>query len=468
MVFSSLEFLYMYLPLSLAIYFIIPARYLTLRNLSLLGLSLIFYGWGEPVYIFIMFFSIAVDYICGYLVSRHRETAPKKAKAAMIASVVLNLSVLGFFKYFDFIVKNLSLIPALSSLKPLNITLPVGISFYTFQTMSYTLDIYFGTAKVQKNIFSFGAYVAMFPQLIAGPIVRYSDVDEQLRKREHNFSLASSGVLRFICGLAKKVLLANTAGAVYEQLVASAQNAPSILTTWGALLFYAFQIYFDFSGYSDMAIGLGYILGFKFPENFNYPYISTSITEFWRRWHMTLATWFREYVYIPLGGNRKSKARTLINILIVWFLTGLWHGAAWNFVLWGLYFGVLIMLERLFLGKILSRLPKFVCRIYVCLFILFSWYIFVACDLTSPFEFLREMFASPIVSGISVYEFARNVLFLIILGVAATPLSHNIYLKHKDNKVFKFLICIAAPVLLLVCTAYIVDSSYNPFLYFRF
>ncbi len=312
MVFSSLEFLYLYLPCSLLIYFLIPAEHLVMRNTALLVLSLVFYGWSEPVYVLIMLVSIAIDYICGGVVGRCRETEPKKAKRAMITSVVLNLSILFFFKYFDFIIRTLKVIPIFSGLEPLGVTLPVGISFYTFQTMSYTLDIYLGKARVQKNILSFGSYVTMFPQLIAGPIVRYSDVDEALRRREHSYSKAAEGVKRFICGLAKKVLLANNAGLMYEQLSLSIADSPNMLGAWLGIIFFAFQIYFDFSGYSDMAIGLGYILGFNFPENFNYPYISKSVTDFWRRWHITLSTWFREYVYIPLGGNRKGIKRTCI------------------------------------------------------------------------------------------------------------------------------------------------------------
>ncbi len=468
MVFSSIEFLYLYMPITLFIYFLIPAKYLTLRNLALLVLSLLFYGWGEPVYIFIMFFSIAVDYICGYLVAKNRETNPKKAKAAMLASVVINLSVLGFFKYLDFIIENLALIPIFSSLKPLGIALPIGISFYTFQTMSYTLDIYLGKAKMQKNIFTFGAYVTMFPQLIAGPIVRYGDVDEQLRYRTHSFTLASSGVLRFICGLAKKVLLANTAGAVYNSLALSVNDNPSILSSWLALIFFSFQIYFDFSGYSDMAIGLGRIMGFEFIENFNYPYISKSITEFWRRWHISLSSWFKEYVYIPLGGNRKGTSRTIINLLVVWFLTGFWHGASWNFIIWGLYFFLLLVIEKFFLSKILQRLPQIVSHIYSLMLIVFGWYIFIACDLSAPFEFLKAMFSAPVASGLSVYELLRNIAFIVVLCVAATPFPHKFYLKIKDKPIAKVIIFAVAIILLLICTAYIVDSSYNPFLYFRF
>ncbi len=468
MVFSSIEFLFLYLPFTLLIYFLIPANFLVWRNVALLILSLLFYGWSEPLYIFIMFFSIGVDYTCGYLVSKHQDIHPKKAKAALVASVVLNLSVLGFFKYFDFFVVNLKAIPIFSGLEPLGVTLPVGISFYTFQTMSYTLDIYFKKAKLQKNIFSFGTYVTMFPQLIAGPIVRYRDVDEALRHREHNFEKAARGIERFICGLGKKVLLANTAGLMYEQITQTVETLPSVLSAWFALIFYGFQIYFDFSGYSDMAIGLGLVLGFRFPENFNYPYIAKSITEFWRRWHMTLSTWFREYVYIPLGGNRKSKTRTFFNIFIVWVLTGFWHGASWNFILWGVYFGLLIIIEKAFLQKLLDKIPQIFSRVYFAFFILLSWYIFVSCDLAEPMGYLTAMFSGPLISQTAVYDLIRSALFLPILCFAATPLPKKIYSRVCDKKGFGAVRIVLLITVLLICVAYLVDSSYNPFLYFRF
>ena len=468
MIFSSLEFLYLYLPLSLLIYFIIPARYLTARNIALLVLSLIFYGWSEPVYISIMFFSILVDYTCGYFVAKYRETNRKKAKFALIASVVLNLSALSFFKYFDFIIANLKFIPLFSKIEPLGIALPVGISFYTFQTMSYTMDIYMGNAKVQKNIFSFGAYVTMFPQLIAGPIVRYMDVDDALRERFHNIELAAKGIRRFICGLAKKVLLANTAGVMYEEFVAITQRDASFLSSWMGIIFFSFQIYFDFSGYSDMAIGLGHIMGFDFPENFNYPYISKSITDFWRRWHITLSTWFREYVYIPLGGNRQGRKRTFINLFTVWFLTGLWHGASWNFVLWGLYFFLLLVIEKAFLNRILQKLPTVISHVYSLIFIVFGWFIFIACDLENPMQYLSAMFSTTLVSGEAIYNTMRCILFLIILIFASTPLPKRIFEKAEKTQYGKIIITVLLPIIFLLCTSYLVDSSYNPFLYFRF
>ena len=468
MVFSSLEFLFLYLPISFLIYFCIPARYLAARNTALLLLSLVFYGWSEPIYSIIMFVSIAIDYTCGYYAGKYRESDPGKAKFAMIMSVVLNLSILCFFKYCDFIIENLALIPGLSGLKPLGIKLPVGISFYTFQTMSYTLDVYLGDAKVQRNIMSFGAYVTMFPQLIAGPIVRYRDVDDALRDRPHNIDLAAQGVRRFLVGLCKKVLLANTAGAMYEAFAAGVTDSPSSLGAWMGVIFYSFPIYYDFSGYSDMAIGLGKIMGFEFPENFNYPYISRSITDFWRRWHITLSTWFREYVYIPLGGNRRGKVRVFFNLFTVWFLTGLWHGASWNFVLWGLYFWLLLVLEKAFLLNFFKRIPAVFSHIYALAFIVFGWFIFISCDLASPMEYLRAMFCAPLVNGQVLYDTVRCLAFLVILFVAATPLGRNICEKYKDNNIMRVILSILCPLALVLCTAYLVDSSYNPFLYFRF
>ena len=468
MVFSSLEFLYLYLPVCLFVYFIIPARHLKFRNLALLAVSLVFYGWSEPVYVFIMVFSIAVDYCCGYFVDRYLPVSRKKARLFVILSAVINLSVLGFFKYADFIIANLSALPGLSSLKPIGVPLPVGISFYTFQTMSYTLDVYMGNAKKQSNIVSFGSYVTMFPQLIAGPIVRYQDVDDALRERSHTVERAAAGIRRFICGLCKKVLLANTAGAMYEAFASGAAESSTVLGSWLGIIFFAFQIYFDFSGYSDMAIGIGYVLGFQFPENFNYPYISRSVTDFWRRWHITLSTWFREYVYIPLGGNRKGKGRTYLNLLVVWFLTGLWHGASWNFVLWGLYFCALLVIEKAFLLKVLEKMPRAISHIYAVITILFGWLIFISCDLASPITYVKGMFSGPLASGEVVYDLVRMLFFLLILCVASTPLPKRIYDRFYKTGAGKLVFAILCPAALLLCTAYLVDSSYNPFLYFRF
>ena len=373
MLFSSLEFLYLYLPLTLLLYFTLPPRW---RNAVLLSVSLVFYGWGEPIYLFLMVFTIAVDYAAGLLIARHRDRE-KRAKGILIAAIVINLGLLAFFKYSDFILDNLRLIPALSSLPRLDLALPIGISFYTFQALSYVIDVYRREVVAQRDPIAFGAYVTLFPQLIAGPIVRYSDVDEQLTSRTHSVTMVASGIRTFVAGLAKKVLLANTAG----ELWASVRDLPTDrLTTaaaWLGIVCYTLQIYFDFSGYSDMAIGLGRMLGFRFPENFYYPLTARSITDYWRRWHITLSSWFREYVYIPLGGNRRGVARTYLNLLAVWALTGLWHGASWNFVIWGLYFFVLLALERAFLGKWLEKCPRVVGHLWTVVAVVFSFYIFV-------------------------------------------------------------------------------------------
>ena len=436
MVFSSLEFIFFYLPAVLLIYFLIPAKFLAARNFALFIVSLLFYGWSEPTYIWIMLLSIAVDYTCGRLISKYKQTKRRIAKMALIASVVINLSILGFFKYADFIIANLSAIPIFSGLKPLGVPLPVGISFYTFQTMSYTLDVYLGEACVQKNIASFGSYVTMFPQLIAGPIVRYRDVDADLRQRSHNIDNIARGIKRFVCGLAKKVLLANTAGTFYKSFVDGVSGNPSVVGAWMGIVFFAFQIYFDFSGYSDMAIGLGYILGFKFPENFNYPYISKSITEFWQRWHISLGSWFRDYVYIPLGGSRVGKIRLLFNILTVWMLTGFWHGATWNFVVWGLYFAAFLIIEKLFL---LNKLEKFkvLNHIYVLFFVIISFVIFNAADLPEAMQYIGAMFGAgdyPLISAECIYYAESYALTFVIAIFAATPIAKNVINKAKENE----------------------------------
>ena len=472
MVFSSLEFLFLYFAASIFIYFAVP---LSLRNLVLLVVSLVFYGWGEPLYVFIMVYSIIVDYICGYFAGKYRETNKKKARAAVIASAMLNLAVLGFFKYYTFIVTNLQLIP-LDFLQAIptfaDVELPIGISFYTFQTMSYTIDIYRGDAKVQKNIASFGAYVTLFPQLIAGPIVRYQDVDDQLRCRPHNIELFASGIRTFICGLSKKILLANAAGAMWDHFRALSDTNATVLGAWAGLIFYAFQIYFDFSGYSDMAIGLGKMMGFRFKENFFYPYVSKSITEFWRRWHISMGTWFREYVYIPLGGNRCAKWKMYRNIIVVWLVTGFWHGASWNYVLWGLYYCLFLLIEKAFLMKWLEKLPSFVSHIYSLVIVLFGWWLFVFEDLGAGVTFLSQMFGQGVVGftdpGVT-FDVVRNLFFVAVLCVASTPLPRKIFYKiYEKNQICRCVLSVVAVFMLVVCTAYLVDSSYNPFLYFRF
>lgn len=466
MVFSSLEFIFVFLASVLAVYYLVPPK---ARNIVLLLFSLVFYGWGEPVYVFLMIATITVDYICGYIIGRDLDSKPKRAKVTLIISIVINLALLGVFKYYDFFAGTLNSLLGRGVFPTLGLTLPIGISFYTFQALSYVIDVYRRDARVQKNIAAFGTYVTLFPQLIAGPIVRYADVDDQLRERTHSLTLFASGCRTFICGLAKKILLANAAGAMWNSLSAAAE--PDALGAWLAIVFYTFQIYFDFSGYSDMAIGLGKMFGFSFRENFYYPYVSESITEFWRRWHISLSTWFREYVYIPLGGNRRGVGRTYFNLFCVWLLTGLWHGASWNFVLWGLYYFALLVIEKTFLLRLLERAPKFLRHIYSMAAVIFGWLLFVIEDVSSIGAYLSRMFGGTGVfaTQITVYELVRNLVFLAILILASTPapkkLWYKLYSKGTPWRIVQSVVCAIAFVL---CTAYLVDSSYNPFLYFRF
>lgn len=466
MVFSSLEFIFVFLASVLAVYYLVPPK---ARNIVLLLFSLVFYGWGEPVYVFLMIATITVDYICGYIIGRDLDSKPKRAKVTLIVSIVINLALLGVFKYYDFFAGTLNSLFGRGVFPTLGLTLPIGISFYTFQALSYVIDVYRRDARVQKNIAAFGTYVTLFPQLIAGPIVRYADVDDQLRERTHSLTLFASGCRTFICGLAKKILLANAAGAMWNSLSAAAE--PDALGAWLAIVFYTFQIYFDFSGYSDMAIGLGKMFGFSFRENFYYPYVSESITEFWRRWHISLSTWFREYVYIPLGGNRRGVGRTYFNLFCVWLLTGLWHGASWNFVLWGLYYFALLVIEKTFLLRLLERAPKFLRHIYSMAAVIFGWLLFVIEDVSSIGAYLSRMFGGTGVfaTQITVYELVRNLMFLAILILASTPapkkLWYKLYSKGTPWRIVQSVVCAIAFVL---CIAYLVDSSYNPFLYFRF
>ena len=464
MVFSSLTFLFGYLPLTLALYFLTPLRR---RNFVLLLASLFFYGWGEPVYVGVMFLSIFIDYTHGLLVERFRQR-DRLARWFVGQSVVFNLLLLGFFKYWDFLAANLSLLPGVS-IPQLGLPLPLGISFFTFQTMSYTIDVYRRDAPVQRNIIGFGAYVTLFPQLIAGPIVKYKTVAAELVHRTVTSRDFAEGACRFTAGLAKKVLLANAAGALWESCQAS-QNAGALTVAggWTGLFAFGLQIYFDFSGYSDMAIGLGRILGFRFDENFDHPYLSTSVGEFWRRWHMSLTSWFREYLYFPLGGSRAGSAKTLRNLLIVWFCTGFWHGASWNFILWGLYFGLWLILERFVFRDLLVRTPVLVKRFYTLLVVFVGWGIFAMEDLGVCGRYLAVCFGNgPLWSAPDGYRLRSWALILLLLALGSTTLAADLWKKipERGRKVL-------APVLmalgLVVSTAYLVDGSYNPFLYFRF
>lgn len=466
MVFSSTIFLCVYLPLVLLGYYICPKKG---RNLFLLIVSLVFYAWGEPKYVFLMIFSILVNYIFGRLMDKNRGRQ-KRMKLLLVLSVVIDLGLLSVFKYTDFIITNVNAIFG-SNFDLLKIALPIGISFYTFQAMSYTIDVYRDDVRVQKNLIDFGMYITMFPQLIAGPIVRYADVQDQLAERSVTTADFSEGVMRFVVGLGKKVLLANQMGAVWSEIYALGGDV-SALMAWTGAIAYTFQIYFDFSGYSDMAIGLGRMFGFKFPENFRYPYQSVSITDFWRRWHITLSTWFKEYLYIPLGGNRCGLARQALNLLIVWSLTGFWHGAGWNFVMWGLYYFVILFIEKLFLLKALDKLPKLFRHVYALLLIVIGWVIFASDDVSVLLPYLGSMFgANGAVGGMDVYTLFTKAVLLIICCVASTELPKRLFLSATGamNEKAAFTIkSVMTIALLALSMILLIGDSYNPFLYFRF
>ena len=467
MVFSSMMFLLFYLPAVLAVYYLAPNK---LKNLVLFVFSLLFYAWGEPVYVGLMIFSTVLDYTCGLTAERFRGT--RKAKIALLVSVVVNLSLLGVFKYAHFLIATVNSVFG-CALPLLGLPLPIGISFYTFQTMSYTIDVYRGDTKAQRNIISFGAYVSLFPQLIAGPIVRYQTIAEQMDRRTHSSDQFSLGVRRFVCGLAKKVLLANNIGLLWNTISQTDAANLTLLSAWLGLIAFSFQIYFDFSGYSDMAIGLGKMFGFDFMENFNYPYISTSIREFWRRWHISLSTWFREYLYIPLGGNRKGQVRTYINLLIVFFATGLWHGAGATFIIWGLYHGLFLVVERMGLGKLLEKnCFRGLNHIYTALVVVVGWVFFRADTLADAKVILHQMFTWE--NGIYPASLFvnRKVIFLAVLGVLLSGIVQSICPKLREHlyekEVTKTVDIVIMAVLLFLCTMYLVSSTYNPFIYFRF
>lgn len=462
MIFSSIPFLYYFLPVVLLVYGLTPR---VGKNAVLLLFSLVFYGWGEPKYLAVMLVCTALGY--GFGLALGRAGRPGVRKALLAASVLSSLSFLVYFKYADFFLSNFNALTG-ASLPLLQLTLPVGISFYTFQILSYTVDVYRGEAQVQKNPIDLACYVTMFPQLIAGPIVRYTDVAEQLKQRGRGDF--QKGVSRFLVGLGKKILFANLLGEVCAAWRGTQDG--SVLFSWLYALSYTLHIYFDFSGYSDMAIGLGALLGFRFPENFNYPYIAASVTEFWRRWHMTLSRWFRDYVYIPLGGNRKGMGKQLRNILIVWLLTGFWHGAAWNFLCWGLYFAALLILEKLVLLRFLEK-HRIFGHVYLLLAVVFGFVLFDASTLSGAWDCIRGMLGLgglPIASAEGLYLLRSNALLLILAALGATPLPKRIAkaLEARCPKAAALLHPVALCALLLVCTAYLVDGSYNPFLYFRF
>lgn len=465
MIFSSIPFLYYFLPVVLAVYYLVPRR---IKNITLLLASLVFYAWGEPACLFLMAGSILMGYIAGLLIEKWRD---RKATVCMIFAIAINLFALGYFKYANFFLMNLNAVAG-TKLPALRVTLPIGISFYTFQIISYVIDVYRGKVKAQRNLITLATYIAMFPQLIAGPIVRYADVEQQLQNRELSLEKITCGIRRFVLGLSKKVLIAN----VFAEFCKSfwAADEKSVLFYWAYAVAVSLQIYFDFSGYSDMAVGLGSMLGFHFPENFNYPFVSKSITEFWRRWHISLGSWFRDYVYIPLGGNRCSFLKNLRNILIVWCLTGLWHGAEWNFVLWGLYFAVLLMAEKNCYMEKLEKMPVF-SHIYTLFFLIISFVLFDASSLRDFGNTIGCMFGAgsiPMCSAETLYYIKSYCVLFGIAMIGATPIPKILLAKlkvsHKMEHVLDALEPVCMVVLLVVVTAYLVDGFFNPFLYFRF
>ena len=469
MVFSSLVFLFRFLPLFIICYFIVPNRFIKLKNLILFLFGLIFYAWGEPIYICLMLFSTVFDYINGRLIEKFGPNS-KKSKAILIVSIIGNLGLLGIFKYADFLLNSINSLLG-TNISLLGLALPIGISFYTFQTMSYTIDVYRGIVPAQHNIINFGAYVTMFPQLIAGPIVQFKTVAQELNYRTHSWDNFYIGTRRFMIGFAKKVFLANNIGAIWTTILENYQNS-SVMTLWLGIICFGLQIYFDFSGYSDMAIGLGKMCGFTFLENFNYPYVSKSITEFWRRWHISLGSWFREYVYIPLGGNRKGFKRQILNLAIVWLLTGIWHGASWNFVLWGIYYGVLIIIEKLFLLKKLEKLHPLVSHIYTIFIVLIGWTLFAIEDFSILGTYLCGMFG---LGGLSIINnqflyYLQNYGILLLIGTLASIDIFKVKeLKLKNKYLWiENIENILIIILFGISLAMLVSSTYNPFLYFRF
>ncbi len=462
MVFSSIIFLFVYLPAVLLLYYVTPKKF---RNFLLFFVNLVFYGWGEPKLVVLMLISTLINYVSGLLIARFREKDEKNtpaSKAVLIISIIVNIGLLGYFKYAGFIGNILHL-------KVGDIPLPIGISFYTFQTMSYTIDVYRNDAKAQKNFVTFGTYVSLFPQLIAGPIVRYKDVEEQLIKRQENLEQFNSGVKIFMIGMCKKVLLANQMGRLWD--IMRADDTVGILGSWIGIIAYTFQIYFDFCGYSEMAIGLGKMFGFDFLINFDYPYISKSITEFWRRWHISLSTWFKEYIYIPLGGNRKGLARQIFNMFVVWSLTGIWHGANYNFILWGIYFFILLVIEKAFLLNALKKAPAFITHLYALVFIVIGWVIFYFEDMHELGSYIIRLFTpeNGFISSNGTCTILAYLPLITAAAIACTPLSAKFYSKKIANKkfspIFDTVLCVIG---MLLCTASLISSGYNPFLYFKF
>lgn len=469
MVFSSLTFMFVFLPIVLILYYIVPKKF---KNLFILISGLIFYAWGEPVYVLIMIVSTLIDYTAGLLIYRFDKSKTIK-RICLITSLLMNLGLLGVFKYSGFIMQNIDIIFGTSLYDPNHaLPLPIGISFFTFQSMSYTIDMYMGKIKVQKNPISFAAFVTLFPQIVAGPIVRYDDIAKELDDRTVNLDCIYEGILKFITGVGKKVLIANNIGMLWTSVKGMETSELSVLTAWLGILAFTLQIYFDFSGYSDMAIGLGKMMGFNFPQNFNYPYQSKSISEFWRRWHITLGAWFKSYVYFPLGGSRKGKGRTVFNLAVVWLLTGIWHGASWNFILWGVLYGLVIIMEKLFLGKILERIPDFFSWLYTIVLVILGWVLFDTADIPTALGYMGAMFGGggTLVDNTAMYYLINYGVMFVIGTFACTDIFSRAaeWLKEKMPLLVNYSTPIAKTAIMVLSTAYLADATYNPFLYFNF
>ena len=473
MVFSSIFFLFTFLPLSLLLYWMSPAK---IKNFTLLAVSLFFYAWGEPVYVLLMIASILTNFVFGIFIESELIKEKRAVRRALfISAVVFNILILGFFKYYGFLAENINALFN-ADIAYSELPLPIGISFYTFQVLSYVIDVYLGKVRLQRNPVSFALYVTMFPQLIAGPIVRYSDIESQLEQRNVSASKFGEGAQRFIQGLGKKVLIANSMGALWDITQAMDMTGISVFSAWLGIIAYTFQIYFDFSGYSDMAIGLGKMFGFEFMENFDHPYISRSVTEFWRRWHISLGTWFREYVYIPLGGNRCSRIRQIRNIMAVWMLTGLWHGASWNFLVWGIYYGCLLLIEKMFLKKLIDNAPAIISHVYCMLAVIIGWVLFASRDIESAAAYLGVMSGASgnvLVDNAFIYYLKSNAVMLVISLLFSTGIFREIFEPEEISDKIRTRVSHSAAVILhafilFMSTAYLVTETYNPFLYFRF
>lgn len=473
MVFSSIFFLFTFLPLSLLLYWMSPAK---MKNFTLLAVSLFFYAWGEPVYVLLMIASILTNFIFGIFIESELIKEKRAVRRALfISAAVFNILILGFFKYYGFLAENINALFN-TDIAYSELPLPIGISFYTFQVLSYVIDVYLGKVRLQRNPVSFALYVTMFPQLIAGPIVRYSDIESQLEQRNVSAAKFGEGAQRFIQGLGKKVLLANSMGALWDITQAMDMTGISVLSAWLGIIAYTFQIYFDFSGYSDMAIGLGKMFGFEFMENFDHPYVSRSVTEFWRRWHISLGTWFREYIYIPLGGNRCSRMKQVRNIMAVWMLTGLWHGASWNFVVWGIYYGCLLLIEKFFLKKSIDNAPAIISHVYCMLAVIIGWVLFASRDIESAATYLGVMSGASgnlLVDNAFIYYLKSNAVMLVISLLFSTGIFKEIFEPEEISDKIRTRVSHSAAVILhafilFMSTAYLVTETYNPFLYFRF